>query len=282
MPRTIKRFIIITIYLLLVGGIIFFFYSLNDDPMPTCLDGIRNQGEDHIDCGGPCNACAEDYSDAKNLTVTEKHFVPAVEGSYDVVARIANPNPSYGSLSFRYVVSLRDAEGDVLGSRTGTGFILPTEEKYIVVPNVKAAQTPVSVDIELKDSQWSRFSDYEKPKLRIYNKRYNPTSNGPSFSEAYGLVRNESSFDFRDIMIYVILKDQSGKVVAAHRTNFQTLDAGEERDFRLLWPQSFSGDVDPEQGVIMEAEANVFDSKNFVKKYLPGGQFQELQNDIGR
>lgn len=25
---------------------------------PTCTDGIRNQGEASVDCGGPCPACA--------------------------------------------------------------------------------------------------------------------------------------------------------------------------------------------------------------------------------
>lgn len=27
-------------------------------PAPTCKDGIKNQGEERIDCGGPCNPCA--------------------------------------------------------------------------------------------------------------------------------------------------------------------------------------------------------------------------------
>lgn len=282
MPRTIKRLIIIAIYLLIFGGIFMFFYLLHDDPVPTCFDGVRNQGEKEIDCGGPCNECVEDFSDAQDLVVVEKHFVPAVEGSYDVVVRVKNPNPSYGSASYDYIVSLRDAQDDVLGSRVGTGFILPTEEKYIVIPNVKASMRPARVHVEIEDPTWSRFTDYEKPELRIYNKRYNPVSSGPAFSEAFGLLRNESPFDFRNINIYVILKDGSGSVVAAHKTDFQTLDAGEERDFRLLWPQSFSGTVDLEEGIIMEAEANVFDSKNFVKKHLLGGQFQELQNDDGR
>jgi len=278
MSRTIKRLIIITIYLLLFGGIFLFFYSLRDAPVPTCFDGVRNQGEKHTDCGGPCNACVEDFSDAKDLTIIEKNFVPAVTGSYDVVVRVKNPNPSYGSGSFDYTVSLHDASGGILGSRTGEGFILPTEEKYIVVPNVKASTKPASVKVAIKDPQWSRFTDYEKPELHIYNKRYNPVSSGPGFSEAFGLLRNESPFDFRDVQIYVILKDKGGTVVAAHKTQFNTLDAAEERDFRLLWPQSFSGEVDLEDGVIMEAEADVFNSENFVKKYLPGGQYQDLQN----
>jgi hypothetical protein len=32
-------------------------------PAPTCSDKIQNQGERHIDCGGPCTACPPDCSD---------------------------------------------------------------------------------------------------------------------------------------------------------------------------------------------------------------------------
>ncbi len=32
-------------------------------PCPTCYDGIQNQGERHIDCGGPCEACPPDCYD---------------------------------------------------------------------------------------------------------------------------------------------------------------------------------------------------------------------------
>ena len=34
--------------------------SKKDDsstPAPTCTDGIQNQGETGVDCGGPCSAC---------------------------------------------------------------------------------------------------------------------------------------------------------------------------------------------------------------------------------
>ncbi|MAG50118.1 hypothetical protein CL621_00575 [archaeon] len=30
-------------------------------PKPTCSDGIQNQGEQEIDCGGPCNRCKIDF-----------------------------------------------------------------------------------------------------------------------------------------------------------------------------------------------------------------------------
>ncbi|ANQ48104.2 family 31 carbohydrate-binding protein [Flammeovirga sp. MY04] len=33
---------------------------LEGGPLPTCYDGIRNQGETRVDCGGPCAPCEED------------------------------------------------------------------------------------------------------------------------------------------------------------------------------------------------------------------------------
>ena len=29
-----------------------------DEPAPTCFDGIQNQGETGVDCGGPCSSCS--------------------------------------------------------------------------------------------------------------------------------------------------------------------------------------------------------------------------------
>jgi hypothetical protein len=35
----------------------------SDMPAPTCSDKIQNQGERHVDCGGPCTACPPDCTD---------------------------------------------------------------------------------------------------------------------------------------------------------------------------------------------------------------------------
>lgn len=41
--------------------------SISTVPQPTCSDGMKNQGESGIDCGGPCNACASGGSNAPIL-----------------------------------------------------------------------------------------------------------------------------------------------------------------------------------------------------------------------
>jgi hypothetical protein len=128
------------------------------------------------------------------------------------------------------------------------------------------------VEISLITPKWEEFFGYEKPELNIYSKRYDLISSGVGYSEAKGLLRNESTFDFNSIKINVVLRDEDGNPVAFNKTEMNTINAGEERDFRLLWPINFPGSV---QGVEMEAEANVFDSQNFIKKYIrEAEQFQ--------
>ena len=44
------------------------FTSCSRDCKPTCFDGIQNQGEEGVDCGGPCNSCdSEDLNYLRKL-----------------------------------------------------------------------------------------------------------------------------------------------------------------------------------------------------------------------
>jgi hypothetical protein len=39
------------------------FFSCKKEAEPNCTDGIQNQDEVYVDCGGACNACPIDYPD---------------------------------------------------------------------------------------------------------------------------------------------------------------------------------------------------------------------------
>lgn len=272
MPRFIKRIVIIIVYLavfFLLGYLIY----LAARSKPSCFDGKQNQGEEKIDCGGPCAPCAK-IVQTQPLTVSEKDFVYGGPGKYDAIAKISNPNSQYSSPSFSYDFVLLDSSGKEIAKRSGKGFILPAETKYVIETGLETGLTPQTMEVKITDTRWNEFLDYEKPKLNIYSKRYDLISGGVGYSEAYGLLRNESTFDFGTIKINVVLRNAQGKPLALNSTVMNTVNASEERDFRLLWPTAFPGEV---QNVEMEAEADVFDSQNFIKKYLPGGKFQELQ-----
>jgi hypothetical protein len=271
--RNTKRAVIIFVYLLifsLLGLAIYFAVR----PVPSCSDGKLNQREDGIDCGGPCQACAKPL-EAEDISVKEEAFVFAGPNRYDGIVKISNPNTQYGSPLFSYKVQLKDGAGKVLTERSGTGFILPSETKYILEMNLESVVTPESVDFSIESINWEEFFEYrEKPMMGIYNRQYSPITSGVGFSEVYGLLRNESPFDFNVIKIKIVLRDGTGKAVAANSTELRSVRSSEQRDFKLIWPLSFPGEVAVTE---IEPEANVYDSENFMEKYFPQKQFQKLR-----
>jgi len=99
------------------------------------------------------------------------------------------------------------------------------------------------------------------------NKNYSTISSGVGFAQATGLLRNKSPFDFNEIIVRVILKDNAGKILALNSTSMETVVSGQERDFRTFWPSKFPG-AENVQDMETQVEVNVFDSEAFVKKYF--------------
>lgn len=274
LSRRNKQYVIAAVYFVLAVLLSTVIYYAFIKAPETCFDGRQNQDEIGIDCGGVCAAVCKEVIVGEDLQVKEMTFVPGGENRYDVLGKIYNPNDEIGASAFAYTVSLKDSGGAVLASRTGKSYILPQENKYILELNLETAAVPSSVSFEISDMEWTRFSGYQaKPTISIYQKRYGQISSGAGFGEAYGLLSNESPYDFRSIIVRVILRDESGKPLAFNTTEMRTVQASEERDFRLIWPSAFPGTV---AKVEMEVDADVYHSDNFIRQYLPGGKFQEF------
>ena len=273
LPRLIKQFLIALIYLIiavLLGVLIYYAFIKAPE---TCSDSKQNQNETGIDCGGVCAACKENIT-GEALQFMEQAFVPAGNGKYDVLARVYNPNDVEGASSFTYTAVLKDSGGNVLAARSGKSYILPQENKYILELNLATAVPPATAAFTVDNVEWARFSGYqEKPAVNIYQKSYSEISSGAGFGEVKGLLMNESSYDFRSIIVKVILRDSVGSPLAFNSTEIRTVLSSEERDFRLVWPSAFPGVVEK---VEMEVDADVYHSDNFIRQYLPGGKFQEF------
>jgi hypothetical protein len=205
--KTRKRIVIIMVYLIIVALISLFFYMILK-PKETCLDKIKNQNEEGVDCGGACSKCQ--VIKAEDIKIGNKRYIDSgVEGKYDFWAEISNPNNIFGSQNFKYKVIFKDADGNIAGERNGQSFILPGDKKYIIENNI-LAKNPVGSELSISEVKWNEFNnDYEKPLLDIVNKNYNEINSGTGFSEAKGLLKNESPFDFSVIKVKVLLKDET-------------------------------------------------------------------------
>lgn len=277
LSRGIKKSIIIVVYFILFCLIGYGIYAILK-PAETCSDGKRNQNEKDIDCGGVCQPCQE-KPELQDMVVEEKAFVFGGQGKFDVMMKIKNPNDRFGAEKFRFDFLLKDNFGKIIAERRGERFILPSEEKYVVEVGLATEEEPASVEVAISDYTWKEFSEYvEEPQINIYQKKYDLVSGGAGFSKFSALIRNESYYDFNVIKINVILRDGNKKPVALNSTEMRTVHSGEERDFALIWPTSFPGDVDVDK-IDVEAETDVFNNQNFIKTYYQDAkQFQELGN----
>jgi hypothetical protein len=272
--RTLKKSLItavfITIAILFIAALYFIFFYQT----PTCTDGVKNGQEGGVDCGGKCANVCEEIVAGQPFTIEEVAIVPGGRDRYDVLGRIYNPNDTEGASSFRYMVELKNGSGQVIATRTGESFILPQERKTLIEIGIESLEVPTQATLRIEDISWERFSGYQdRPNINIYQKRYNQISGGVGFGEAFGLVSNESPFDFRTLTVKVILRDSTGKALAANSTEMRTVTSGEERDFRLVWPEAFPGAV---ESVDMEVDADYYHADNFLEQYLPGGRFQDV------
>lgn len=258
-PTTIKRIKIVAAYLILLGiiGFIIYFIKL---PSSTCFDKIQNQGEKGIDCGGPCASC-NDVAQMKNLLVQEVAFAPGGNGTYDVVAKISNPNDFVGAESFKYSFILKDGSGTVIATREGISFITPADTRYVAQLELTTDSNaiPENADIIIDDVQWGKLSGIGKPQLGIYSKKFGAGAIDGS-SKAEGIIRNESGYDFKKIEVTIVIRDEQGNIVGINLTQRDSVRAKEEQTFAVTWPYTLGGSV---QKMEVDPQVNIFDSQNF-------------------
>jgi len=262
--RVFKQIMIIIGYLVFFGVVCFGVYYVFIRVTPTCSDGKQNQDETGIDCGGACAKQCELPLNAKDIVTSEVAFVLGGQNSYDVLAKIYNPNDIAGASRFAYTLTLRDAAGTIIAEKSGTSFILPQETKYLFEFHLATGARPVQATMEISQVVWERFQGYaERPQVTVVQQAYDRIQSGPGFGVATGLVVNDSPYDFRSLLVKVVLRDVSGRPLAINSTEMLTMLSKEQRDFRLVWPTVFPGEV---KSFEMFVDADVYHAGNFIKQ----------------
>jgi len=269
--RVAKQLIIILIFLFILSGFGFLVYQLSR-PAPSCSDGIQNQSEEGIDCGGPCLSCQLVY--IEDIEVLWAKAMPSQGNFYDLVAQIKNPNPNYGSGQIPYQFEFYDSKNNLIGRSTDSTFILPNQTKYLL--QIKAASPrPISrLELSFNEIEWQKIEDYQPPQLFIQQKEYRLLSSQElGFSQVRGILINKTNFDFAQISLDILLFDSSRQLLAVNATEIRALSAGQERDFAATWFEKITG-----QAAFVEVEAgtNIFDPNNFLPPEKGGlEKFQE-------
>ncbi len=261
--RVFKQIIIAAVFFLILSGFGFLIYAFSQ-PKPTCFDGIRNQEEEGIDCGGPCLEC--ELKEIKGIEVLWIEAVRNQNNFYDLAAKIKNPNQNYGSGEVPYQFKIYDRDNNLITEISGQTYILPNQTKYLITARVEVNRSLKRINLSFGEIDWQKLSDAEMPQLAIQQKEYHQLKESePGFSQVRGVLVNKSSFDFEQVDIDILLYDSLNKLVGVNRTEIKTLLSGQERDFFATWFSEIDSQV---VFVEMEAETNIFDPDN----YLPTGE----------
>ena len=119
-------------------------------PEPTCSDGVRNQGEEQVDCGGPCSTCREKHVGKQEpLRTYDAEFFLGGSDSIFFIGEVGNPNFDYGAKEFLYEFRLYDENGSSLNTFGGEGSVGPS--KNVFVQGAVVSVAPKLVDrVELR------------------------------------------------------------------------------------------------------------------------------------
>lgn len=272
MGRLAKQLLIGGIFLSIIGAILFGAYNILV-PNPSCSDGIQNQGEEGLDCGAVCGVLCS--APLEQFAVSEAQSF-LVSDDLDVLVEIKNPNLIYGAPRLDYrVVVYENADGaGMLGeeriSRRGFTYANPLETRYLIVtfPGF-TGQVDDIVRFEWEPEQTvvfeGRLSETQIVDFSVLNEQLEVSESGDvSFSAD---IRNDSTFDFDEVDVSVILFDASNQRIGVGATVIRTLAARQLRAVQLQWPSIHSGTPVRAQ---VEVSTNVFDNDNFIRTY--GGQ----------
>jgi len=239
----------------------------------TCFDGVKNQGEEGIDCGGPCaNICLESLTDMK---VLGSELIKIEENDYDFIAKINNPNLEHGAGNAKYRVELKDSSESVVKTINGEFHILPGQTRYIFISPIQTDTEVVDAEMTIIDFNWQQLTDFSVGdiKLTVRRKEYTEINSGTIFGKVEGVVFNDSEFDFDRVEVLVVLYDVSDDVIAAGTTNVRTLLSSKENFYEVSWFRPFTGSVSQ---IEVQATTNAFENNNFLRRYGGDERFQGL------
>lgn len=172
------------------------------------------------------------------LSVGNERLVSLPFGTTSLIAKIVNPNLSFGAEEFDYTWELYDASGNHLRSLPGNSFIYPGEVKYVAVSDIGAGlENASSVRLTLGDSKnwnWLPLVSFSKPNIILM--RPETDVSGGRMQRTGTLINNEP-FAFSKVRIVGIIFDFLGREAAVSETELRDVRAFEERFFSLNFPR---------------------------------------------
>lgn len=217
--------------MLFLSLVYFVYIAFKQKPVASCSDGILNQGEEDIDCGGPCPPC-----ELKNLQPIK--IYPAIVVNYektsDLVGFIENPNKNLALEDLKYYFEIYDLRKNLIDKTEVRSTILPPSTKLVLTfidyPRVKDIGYVNLALIVPKSTDWKRL---ELPPLPVvfYNEKLNLERNSWKLSAT---LFNKGFLPYK-IEVIVFIYNQDKRLINVSKS-LVTINSQETKDLVLTFP----------------------------------------------
>ena len=205
---------------------------------PSCSDGIQNQEEAGVDCGGSCAYLCTALEQSPTVLFTQA--IPNGSGRTDVVAVIENVNTGAAAKGVPYTITLYGANQVLVQQVNGKLDLPPTSKVAVFVPGISSGyqrDVRAFLTIAPPDVQW-----YSMPvDTRIVPVVTNTTLAGMTEAPRVDAVlRNSGTASLVDVRVLVLVHDAQGNVIAASQTIVPRIPPQGEATATFTWNGAFT------------------------------------------
>lgn len=218
----------------LLAGVFLFLRSLQA-PV-SCFDGLKNQDELGVDCGGSCSAVCQ--SEVSDLEVLWSQVFRVSGGVYDAAALVENPNPAIGAERLSYRFRVFDEKNVLITERIGVAYVNPSERVLIFEPRLDTGERiPRRAFIDFEEVPvWKRVPTAARTRLVIEDKRFESVPR----PRVTATVVNQSVAGVPDAEAMVVLSNAEGNAFAVSRTKVGRIAGDGKKSVAFTWPEPFA------------------------------------------
>lgn len=212
----------------IAAGVLWWGYNAFFVKAPSCSDGVQNQDERGVDCGGACSLVC--VADTKPLTVLWSRAFLTAPSIYTAAAYVNNTNVTAGAQSVRYSFQLFDDQNSLVIEREGVINIPPVKVVPIIETGIYVGNRTVSRALfAFADTPVWRST--QTPALRITNQEL--AQDGSSLTAS---VVNDTLNDIKKVTVTAVLFDAQGVARGASKSTITVPKKGSQL-VTFTWPQ---------------------------------------------
>lgn len=233
MERRLKQFIFGLLYVLIFLGIGYLLF-LAWAPKPSCNDQKHNQGEEDVDCGGPCAACQKGAS----LVIRQSgaFTIPGTNRT-SFLMEVKNTSSDLWVRKFSYTIGVYNILGAAIPITSGESFVPPGGLRRIIVVGVNIdARDIYKIIPTISNVRWSNAKEFISEPIRLDGVKTEKMSD--QTIRVRGVIVNEGSNFKNKIIIGSILKDNSGKAINVSSTTVEGLSGFSNKSFEIFFPST--------------------------------------------